>query len=65
VSPLEVVDIPACMKHKEEALHYLEQLYREPVPWLVRIQSNPDFDSLHSGPRYQTMVKEMRLPPAS
>jgi TolB-like protein/DNA-binding winged helix-turn-helix (wHTH) protein len=65
VSPLELAEIYACLKHKEEALHYLEQSYRERAPWLVRIQSNPDFDFLHSDPRYQAIVKKMGLPPAS
>jgi hypothetical protein len=65
VSPLELSDIYACLKHKEEALHYLEQSYEERAPWLVRIQSDPDFDFLHSDPRYQAIVKKMGLPPAS
>jgi hypothetical protein len=65
VSPLELASISACLKHKEEALHYLEQSYQERAPWLVRIQSDPDFDFLHSDPRYQAIVKKMGLPPAS
>lgn len=64
VSPLELSDIYACLKRKEEALHYLEQSYRERAPWLVRIQSNPDYDFLHSDPRYQAIVKKMGLPRA-
>jgi tetratricopeptide (TPR) repeat protein len=63
VSPLELSDIYACLKRKEEALHYLEQSYQERAPWLVRIQSNPDYDFLHSEPRYQAIVKGMGLPP--
>ena len=65
VSPLELSDIYACLKRKEEALDYLEQSYKERAPWLVRIQSNPDYDFLHSDPRYQAIVKKMGLPPAS
>jgi TolB-like protein len=64
VSPLELADIYACLKHKEEALHYLEQSYQERAPWLVRIQSAPNFDFLHSDPRYQAIVKKVGLPPA-
>jgi tetratricopeptide (TPR) repeat protein len=64
VSPLELSDIYACLKRKEEALHYLEQSHQEHAPWLVRIQSNPDYDFLHSDPRYQTIVKKMGLAPA-
>jgi TolB-like protein/DNA-binding winged helix-turn-helix (wHTH) protein len=65
VSPLKLADIYACLKHKDEALHYLEQSFQERTPWLVRIQSNPNFDFLHPDPRYQTIVKKMGLPPAS
>jgi TolB-like protein/DNA-binding winged helix-turn-helix (wHTH) protein len=65
VSPLELSDIYACLKRKEEALQYLEQSYQEHAPWLVRIQSNPDFDFLHSDPRYRAIVRKMGLPPAS
>ena len=63
VSPLELSDIYACLKRKEEALHYLEQSYQERAPWLVRIQSDPDYDFLHSDPRYQAILKKMGLPP--
>jgi hypothetical protein len=62
VSPLEVSDIYACLRQKEEALHYLEQSYQERAPWLVRIQSSPDYDFLHRDPRYQAIVSKMGLP---
>ena len=64
VSPLELSDIYACLQRKDEALHYLEQSYQEHAPWLVRIQSDPDYDFLHSDRRYQAIVKKMGLPPA-
>jgi tetratricopeptide (TPR) repeat protein len=65
VSPLEFSEIYARLKRKEEALHYLEQSYQERSPWLVRVQSDPDFDFLHSDSRYRAIVKKMGLPPAS
>ena len=65
VSPLEFSDIYACLKRRDEALYYLEQSYWERAPWLVRIQSNPDYDFVRSDPRYQAIVKKMGLPPAS
>lgn len=64
VSPLDFANLYACLKRKGETLHYLEEAYRERSPWLVRIQSNPDFDFLHSEPRYQALVKGMGLTPA-
>jgi len=55
----------ARLGRKDEALRYLEKAYDEHVPWLILIQSEPDFDSLHSDPRYQAIVKKLGLPPAS
>lgn len=63
VSPLELASIYACLKRKDEALHYLEEAHQEHAPWLVRIQSDPSFDFLHADPRYQAIVKKMGLPP--
>jgi hypothetical protein len=53
ISPLDFAHLYALLGRKEEALRYLEQAYAEHVPWLVFIQNTPDFDSLHSEPRYQ------------
>ena len=57
VSPLELSAIYAGLKRKGEALYFLEQSYLERAPWLVRIQSDPNVDFLHSDPRYQTIVR--------
>jgi TolB-like protein/DNA-binding winged helix-turn-helix (wHTH) protein/Tfp pilus assembly protein PilF len=65
ISPLQLAETSARLERKEETLHYLEQAYAEHVPTLVFIQTDPDFDFLHSDPRYQAIVKKMRLPPAS
>ncbi len=65
VSPLEFSDIYACLKRRDEALSYLEESYREHAPWLVRIQSDPNYDFVRSDPRYQAIVKKIGVPPAS
>jgi TolB-like protein/DNA-binding winged helix-turn-helix (wHTH) protein/Flp pilus assembly protein TadD len=62
VSPLELADGYACMKRKNETLNYLEEAYEDRAPFLVRIQSDPDFDFLHSDPRYLAIVKKVGLP---
>jgi TolB-like protein/DNA-binding winged helix-turn-helix (wHTH) protein/Flp pilus assembly protein TadD len=64
VSPLDLAEVCASLKRKDETLHYLEEAYKERSPWLVRIQSHPGFDFLHSDPRYQAIVKKMGLTPA-
>ncbi len=64
VSPLEFADSYAGLRRKDEAIHYLELAYKERAPYLVRIQSDPNFDFLHSDPRYQAVVRKMGLPAA-
>jgi len=54
----------AHLRRADETLHYLEQAFVEHVPWVIFIQNHPDFDFVHSYPRYQAIVKAMKLPPA-
>jgi TolB-like protein/DNA-binding winged helix-turn-helix (wHTH) protein len=63
VSPLAFAHVYAELGRKEETLRSLERAYKERVPWLVHLQNDPDFDFVHSDPRYQAIVKGMRLPP--
>lgn len=49
---------------KEETLKYLEASYRNHDPDLVFLQNQPEFDFLHSDPRYQALVKKIGLTPA-
>ena len=48
--------------HKDEALQQLENAYREHSPRLIFLANEPVFDFLHSEPRYQTIVRNMKLP---
>lgn len=62
VPPLQFAYDYARLGRKDEALRYLELAYKEHQPFLVHLQSDPDVDVLHSDPRYQQIVKKMRLP---
>lgn len=64
VLPLEFANAYAQLGRKEETIHYLEESYQERAPRLVFLQSDPDFDFLHSDPRYRDLVIKMGLPPA-
>lgn len=64
VSPSDFADAYAVLGRKEETIRYLEESYREHSPHLVFLQSDPDFDFVHSDPRYRAIVKKMGLPPA-
>lgn len=63
ISPLPLATFAARAGHREEAIRYLEQAYEQHVPRLVFLQHDPDFDSLHSDPRYWDLVKKMNMPP--
>ncbi|HZP16368.1 MAG TPA: tetratricopeptide repeat protein, partial [Terriglobales bacterium] len=63
ISPWLLAGAYAQAGRKEEALRSLEAAYRERSPKLVFLQNAPNFDSLHSDPRYQAIVKKMGLPP--
>ena len=65
VSPWEFATLTAHTGHREETLHWLEQCYDEHVPWIAFVQNEPDFDFLHSDPRYRAIVKKLGIPPAS
>ncbi|HEY2470569.1 MAG TPA: winged helix-turn-helix domain-containing protein [Terracidiphilus sp.] len=48
----------------EKALSLLEEGFRQHSPRLLWIQSDPAFDSLHSDPRYRSLIQQIGLPPA-
>jgi TolB-like protein/DNA-binding winged helix-turn-helix (wHTH) protein/Flp pilus assembly protein TadD len=62
VSSLEFAETYACLERKDDALHYLEGAYQQREPWLVHLQGDPNFDFLHSDPRYREIVRKMNLP---
>ena len=62
ISPLWLASNYAHLGQKEETLHFLEQAHAERVPWLVFIQNEPEFDFVHSDPRYGAIVRKMELP---
>jgi len=64
VSPLQVADLYAQLSLKEETIHFLEEAYKERSPRLAWLQSWPAYDFLHSDRRYQTIVRQIGLPPA-
>lgn len=64
IPPLELADASASLKLKNETLQQLEQAYQEHDPWLVHLHTNPNYDFLHSDPRYQAIVRKIGLPAA-
>ena len=64
VSPWQLAVAYAALGEKEDAIRCLQEAYQQHSPRLVLLQHYPDFDFLHSDPRYQAVVKGMGLPPA-
>jgi TolB-like protein/DNA-binding winged helix-turn-helix (wHTH) protein/Tfp pilus assembly protein PilF len=64
VSPFEIARQYACLGDRANTLKFLEQSYREHYPWLILLQTEPDFDFLHNEPRYRAIVQKLGLPPA-
>ena len=61
ISPVELAGVSAEANRKEETLKLLEEAYAEHSPWLILIQGEPDFDFLHSDPRYRALIKKIGL----
>ena len=51
----------ALLGEKEKALDNLEKAYENGAFMLAWVKTDPNFDSLHSEPRYQALVKKMGL----
>ena len=61
-SPLDLAKDYARLKRKEDTLRCLEQAYQQRVASMILLRGEPDFDFVHSEPRYLAIVKAMRLP---
>jgi len=62
VPPLTLAQWSAIAGHRDEAIHYLQQALDQRDADLVWLKQNPDYDTLHSDPRFQAIVKSVGLP---
>jgi hypothetical protein len=44
---------------KDQAFDWLEKAYQERHPYLILIKVEPVFDSLHSDPRFQNLLRRI------
>ncbi len=64
VSAYYIAAIYTGLGEKDQAWTWLEKAYEERASWLsVRFKVDPRFDSLHSDPRFQDLLRRMNLPP--
>lgn len=62
VSPLVIADLYSLLNEKDDAFTWLEKAYQERSSKLTDLKIDPDFDNLHSDPRFTALVKKIGLP---
>jgi eukaryotic-like serine/threonine-protein kinase len=60
--PYYVASVYARMGKKKEALTWLEKAYAERSGGMVRLRSDPEFDSLRSDPGFVSIIRRMNFP---
>jgi tetratricopeptide (TPR) repeat protein len=52
----------AALGKRDDAINWLEKAYAERAGGMVFLKTDPALDSLHSDPRFQTLVRRMNFP---
>jgi hypothetical protein len=60
--PAEVAQIFAYAGDNDRALYWLERAFEKRDPTMPLIAVVPDFDELHDDPRFQDLLRRMKLP---
>lgn len=61
VRPGWVAEVYIALGDKDEAMHWLEQGYKERDLWLALLKVWPRFDPLRSDPRFQDLLRRMKF----
>ena len=61
-NPLDAAIICAALGNRDEAFRWLEKAYEHHVQGLIYLKVNPEFDNLHSDPRFANLVGRIGLP---
>jgi eukaryotic-like serine/threonine-protein kinase len=62
VPPLAFAVLYTDLKDKDKAFEWLEKAYQERALWLFFLKTDPQFESLHSDPRFTDLVKRIGIP---
>ena len=62
VAPLIMAKVYIGLSEKEHAIEWLEKAYENREDSTTWLNSDPDFDSLRSEPRFQDLVRRVGLP---
>jgi hypothetical protein len=63
VSPYNIARIHTGLGEQDQAFAWLEKAYAERDSNLTNIKVQPDFDSLHSDPRFADLLRRIGLTP--
>ncbi len=63
VAPFEIAVVYMGLGDKGLTLEWLEKAYQDHSPWLIWLNVDPRFDSLHGDSRYRDLRRRMGLPP--
>ena len=62
VSPCLIAEAYAAgLGDKERALAWLETAFQQRDPWILHIKVKPEIDILRSDPRFQDLLRRMKL----
>lgn len=62
VPPMHIAMLYAHAEENDRALDWLERAYEEHDPKLISVGVEPDWESLHSSPRFQQLLRRFSLP---
>jgi TolB-like protein len=62
VGPLDIARHYAMSGDANPAFEWLERAYRERSPFLAHLKVDPDYDALHSDPRFDDLLRRMNFP---
>jgi TolB-like protein/DNA-binding winged helix-turn-helix (wHTH) protein/Tfp pilus assembly protein PilF len=63
VSPYLIAMICTRLGERDQALAWLERAYQARSLFMIQLKLDPSFDSLHSDPRFQDILRRMKFPP--
>jgi serine/threonine-protein kinase len=64
VLSLQVAMLHAYAGDKSQALDWLERAFDQRESGLVKLQIDPDWDTLRDEPRFQALLRRMNFPPS-